>query len=358
MVEHHTFIIIGAGLSGLYAAWQLQQQQRDVIVLEARDCLGGRIVSPCIGQQSQSCIDLGPAWVWPQLQPRLNKLLNKLDVGLFKQYTQGSILYEIDTQTIQRYEGASAHVQSHRIVGGSYRLIQALHASLSKAAIHTNKQVVAIEQVSSQVNVKCHGDEKTYSADQVILALPPRLIHQAIGFTPSLSDQVYQQWQNIPTWMAAQSKVLFIYERAFWRQQDLSGEVFSQQGPLTEIYDGSPDNEEYYALTAFVGLTAQQRRQMTTEELTNACMVQLNRLFGEPSQTIKDIYVKDWSQEPYTTIQQDLQGMPQHPQYPKTLPLTFWDNRLLLAGTESAREHGGYLEGALESVDAMFGLLE
>ena len=33
------------------------------------------------------------------------------------------------------------------------------------------------------------------------------------------------------------------------------------------------------------------------------------------------------------------------------MPRQLWDGRLLLAGTELAREHGGYLEGALESAD-------
>ncbi|MFW5811046.1 MAG: NAD(P)-binding protein, partial [Thermodesulfobacteriota bacterium] len=38
-------LIIGGGLSGIYAAWRLQQKSRPFMLLEARDRLGGRILS-------------------------------------------------------------------------------------------------------------------------------------------------------------------------------------------------------------------------------------------------------------------------------------------------------------------------
>ena len=43
MTKHHHTIIIGAGLSGLSAAWHLQQQGKTVLVLEASHSVGGRI---------------------------------------------------------------------------------------------------------------------------------------------------------------------------------------------------------------------------------------------------------------------------------------------------------------------------
>lgn len=64
--------IIGAGLSGLYAAYLLEQAKiTDYIVLEARDRLGGRVYS-------EQGFDLGATWIWPELNPELMQLVQQL----------------------------------------------------------------------------------------------------------------------------------------------------------------------------------------------------------------------------------------------------------------------------------------
>jgi monoamine oxidase len=191
-----------------------------------------------------------------------------------------------------------------------------------------------------------------------VLALPPRVTQQNIAFDPPLPSEIQQLWRQTSTWMAAQSKILFIYDKPFWREQNLSGEVFSQRGPLTEIYDGSPANEEFYALTSFIGLPALQRQKLEWNHLIELCLSQLQRLFGEASQNTIDIQIKDWSQDRFISTDTDLNTVARHPDYPGSLPRNLWDNKLVLAGTEVARQHGGYLEGALESADEAISLCE
>jgi monoamine oxidase len=87
-------------------------------------------------------------------------------------------------------------------------------------------------------------------------------------------------------------------------------------------------------------------------------MAQLERLFGPEARQIHSILISDWSTEPCTTTDLDLQGAAHHPQYPAHAPRSFWNNQLLLAGTEVAAEHGGYLEGALEAADALLASLD
>lgn len=361
MSEHHSVIVIGAGLSGLYAAWKLHKQQQDVILLEARERIGGRILSPVIegvdaGDQLGR-VDMGPAWVWPQMQPRLQQLVTELDVKLFRQFTQGEMLYERNANDIQRYAGPSSHSQSYRISGGNSALTEALRNRLDDSSVHLNTRVSSIEQRGLSVRTVRDGKNSVYTAEKIILALPLRLSQQRIVFEPALDTKVFDAWKNTPTWMAGHCKIMFIYDRPFWREQNLSGEVFSQQGPLSEIYDGSPDNESFYALTSFVGLTASQRQQLKEEQLIELCLGQLRRLFGEESQLIKQVLFKDWSIETYTATELDVTGRPQHPEYSGAMARDLWNGKLILAGTESARENGGYLEGALESTDEALSIL-
>ncbi|RDH86068.1 MAG: amine oxidase [endosymbiont of Galathealinum brachiosum] len=348
MSEHHSVIIIGAGLSGLYSAWQLQQKQQDVILLEARNRAGGRIFS---ADYKNSRFDMGPAWVWPHLQPRLNQLMKNLDLDTFKQHTSGAMLYEKNPDEIEHYTGQSSHSESYRIAGASQQLIETLQNKLPESGIHLNTLVQSINKDDMSIYTIRDGKKFQYTANKIILALPPRLIQQNIDFTPAIPEEISNIWKSIPTWMSGHCKIMFIYEKPFWRDNNLSGEVFSHYGPLSEIYDGSPSSEEYYALTAFVGLNAHQRKQVDKERLIESCMKQLQRLFGDESQNTCDIQLKDWSLDENTTAEIDLTSPMQHPQYPEDAPRHFWGGKVILTGTEFAREHGGYLEGAIESAD-------
>lgn len=348
MNEHHNIIIIGGGLCGLYTAWQLQQSNQDVIVLEARQQTGGRILSLT---HNAGRYDMGPAWVWPQLQPRLQNLLTQLDITVFNQYTTGDMLYEKSPTDIERYSAQSSHQQSYRINNASLSLIEQLQSKLLPDCIQLNTVVKSIDGNELSIKANRSGKICTYSANKIILALPPRLFIQNISFTPEFSHEIKQELENIPTWMSGQCKIVFLYSSAFWREQGLSGEVFSHHGPLSEIYDASPADEDFFALTAFIALNAQQRKQIEPQTLINSCIAQLQRLFGEQAKNTLDIQIKDWSLDTYTTSELDLSTPAQHPHYAENMPRSFYNNNLILAGTEVAREHGGYLEGALESAD-------
>lgn len=356
MSEHHPVIVIGAGLSGLYAAWRLHRQQVDVLVLEARSRVGGRILSEK-PEGHESAIDLGPAWIWPAFQQRMRALVNELGIPLFSQYTRGDLLFETETGDVQRHGGPSSHDQSFRIAGGKAALIDALCSQLPESSVQTGITVRSIRRDAMQVEAEGAEGPVLYSADRVILALPPRLLLNNIDLIPEPDETMQRVWRDTPTWMAGHEKRVFIYEDPFWRSQGLSGEVFSRRGPLSEIYDGSPEGEDFYALTAFVGLSAMQRQQLAQDMLHEACMAQLLRLFGQVSSDVRQVMVSDWSTESLTTTGLDLDSMAHHPQYPATMQRHLWDERLLLAGTEVAREQGGYLEGALEAADEATALI-
>jgi monoamine oxidase len=82
---HVDVIVVGAGVAGLCAARRLHRQGSSVVVLEARDRVGGRTLSQQVGAE---VLDLGGQWIGPT-QDNLADLARELNVGTFPQYHDG-----------------------------------------------------------------------------------------------------------------------------------------------------------------------------------------------------------------------------------------------------------------------------
>ena len=94
-------VVIGAGLAGLAAARTLAAAGHEVVVLEARDRVGGRVLNHDLGDGQ--AIELGGAWVGPT-QDRLMALAGELGVQTFPTYTSGRHMIEHGGR-VRRYRG-------------------------------------------------------------------------------------------------------------------------------------------------------------------------------------------------------------------------------------------------------------
>lgn len=72
-------IVVGGGIAGLTAARELREAGRDVMVIEARDRVGGRIRS---AEFAGAAVDLGGNAFAPQFQPRITNELERYRVEL------------------------------------------------------------------------------------------------------------------------------------------------------------------------------------------------------------------------------------------------------------------------------------
>ncbi len=97
----HDVAIIGAGFSGLAAARSLAGNGRDVVVLEARDRVGGRVLNQDIG--GGQVVEIGGQWAGPG-QTRLYELAAELGVATFATHDRGAHLFERDGR-VRRYRG-------------------------------------------------------------------------------------------------------------------------------------------------------------------------------------------------------------------------------------------------------------
>ncbi len=79
-------LVVGAGLAGLIAARDLTAAGRSVLVLEARDRVGGRVVNQDIG--NGKIVEMGGQWAGPT-QDRLLALAEELGVATFPTYDTG-----------------------------------------------------------------------------------------------------------------------------------------------------------------------------------------------------------------------------------------------------------------------------
>ncbi|MDT4955259.1 MAG: hypothetical protein QOJ02_3397 [Acidobacteriota bacterium] len=86
----HSAIIIGAGLSGLAAAYALKQAHWDVTILEARERTGGRVLSFSFKDSDLVC-ELGGEWVG-ESHERMKALCHDFGIGLKDHRFQASLM--------------------------------------------------------------------------------------------------------------------------------------------------------------------------------------------------------------------------------------------------------------------------
>ena len=334
-------LIVGAGLSGLHLAHQLTKRGINVHVLGARDRVGGRMLSLPVGQ---GAYDMGPAWFW-EGQPRIASLIQRFSLTAFEQYSKGALNFEDQNGTVQRGRGFSSMEGSYRIKGGLDAMVQALLTALPKNSVTIGSTVTKVIQNSDEIEANANG--QTYTAKYVIFALPPRVVGATIQFEPKLPSNVLTSLANVPTWMAGQAKAIAVYDSPFWREDGLSGDASSRFGPMVEMHDASPAMGGPFAIFGFIGVPPEGRKN--EDALRIALKQQLGRLFGPKATNPRELLVKDWAFDPFTSTADDLKPLYAHPTYRPLPPV--WDGKILFSGTEVAPQFGGYLEGALEAAD-------
>jgi monoamine oxidase len=357
--------IIGAGLSGLSLARRLARRKRDFAVFEARNRLGGRILTATVGEGGG--LDLGAGWFWPQTQPLVSALIRELGLPDHPQHDDGIVLHlkEVDKHA-ERFEDKKLYDGARRLKGGMATLTERLAADLPGETVFLRHQLKAFSDRGDHIRLEFHVDEQVLeiAARRVVLTLPPRLIRETLRIEPRLDEPTDRALLGAETWMAAQAKVGMTFGEAFWRSEGLSGSAYvtHEQAILGEIFDASDIEARAFALGGFVAIDPELRKQFAVG-LPILLKSQIGAVFGRDVEVL-DIHFQDWANEPFTCSDADRIGQEADHSTDSGNPLlrrALWDKKLYLGGSETSVRNAGYMEGALDAarrVDRALAVLE
>jgi monoamine oxidase len=180
----------------------------------------------------------------------------------------------------------------------------------------------------------------------VIVAIPPALAVR-IGYSPPLAALRDQLSQRTP--IGSTIKTIAVYERAFWRDDGLTGQVVSDTGPIKVSFDASPRSGRPGVLMGFVdGEDSRRLTPRSHAERAREGLESLARYFGPRALEPRAYFDYPWDNDRYA--RGGFFGVPT----PGTL-LSFGRalrpqaNGIHWAGTETATEWVGFMDGAVQS---------
>ena len=343
MPKVHDVIVVGAGITGLAAATRVAAAGLDVLVLEARDRVGGRLLS-VPARDGHHGVDLGASWFWGD-EVRVHELAHNLGLATHAQHITGDALFQT-SEGVQRLEGNPIDAPALRFRDGAQSLPLALATSLS-SSIRFAEPVHGLRIVgdgdAAQVAVAHRGG--TTHARCVVVAVPPALAVTDIVFEPALPIELARLAERTPIWMGTTTKVVAEYEAPFWRRDGLAGSAISYTGPLRELHDLGGPGDQAAALFGFVMPTPEPLERDTI-------ITQLVALFGQQARAPLALHVKDWRTERWTspTHVEQLGAYDTYsdPRYRNAIHERIW-----LASTETGPDHAGHIEGALAAAEVV-----
>ncbi|WP_350293819.1 FAD-dependent oxidoreductase [uncultured Croceitalea sp.] len=330
------YIIIGAGLSGLTTAHLLlKHRERDFLILEGRNRVGGRILT-------NNGVDIGATWLQVH-HTNLNGLLDSLSLKKFEQYSKGQSVLVYNTMAPAHYfESQHNGPSAQRISGGSKALIAKLTEALKDKILLDTK---ALELTENSETVQIKTNAGIYIANKVVVTIPPKLA-STLTFSPNLPDNLLGAMKQTHTWMSNAMKIGLVFKKPFWREKNFSGTVIGQVGPVIELYDHCCADNKTFALMGFIN---EGLRDVTAAQRKERILAYLEKYLGEEIRGYESYFEKDWSKDEFTSCE-NLKSVYMSPHYGnKHFEDFYFKEKLCFSGTETSPIYGGYLDGAVYS---------
>eukprot|EP00899_Mesostigma_viride_P018004 jgi/Mesvir1/26204/Mv02388-RA.1 len=263
---------------------------------------------------------------------------------------------------------AKGGAQDSRIKGGSHAMVEALAAEL-RASTKVHVEMVMdfgvrhVECTTSSakdglITLQGRDDSQQVTARHVIFACAPSALRH-IRFTPDVAPLKRDAWRRSSA--ACYTKAVVEYQRPFWRNNGLSGNVTcehpSPTRPISGVYDYCDEDGSRPALMVFiVGDPAMALAGMAPAKRQEAVVSHLVRLFGPEATDVAGFTMMDWAHDPDVAGQRfgsgcpvDISAMGYLQVHGPELARPEAEGRVHFAGTETAEHWPGYMDGAVEA---------
>ncbi len=287
---------------------------------------------------------MGATWFGNQ-HIHLKSLLDEFGIEYFEQYMDGKVFFQPFSTSPAESIQIPSQPPSYRISGGTSKLIHTLYRKLDTDDTLLNQTVKEIKfnKNSFQVVTK-----EVFEGDTVVLSIPPKLWAKRILFEPPLPTNLIEIGKQTQTWMEDSIKVALTYTQPFWQQENLSGTLFSNTGPVTEIYDHCNHERSKYALCGFINSSF---KNLPSAERQTLVINQLKSVFGIKAEEFTNYEECIWSNEENTFEESDIPLYPHQNNGNPIFSKSFYDDKLLISSSESASKFPGYMEGAVYSAN-------
>jgi monoamine oxidase len=282
-------------------------------------------------------LDVATQAVWAA-EPRDVSLLHYL--FYIRAATDDSPGTQVDFQRLLNTAGGA---QESRFVGGSQLVSIKLAEQLGRRVL-LSQPVRRVIQRKTGVDV--HTSKARFTARQLIITGPPALTAY-IEFHPPLLAQRAQLLQRFPQGNAIKCEA--IYEKPFWRDSGLAGQIVSDAEPVRVTFDNSPPDGSPGVMLGFIeGAFARKWSRKPADERRAAVLENFATYFGDQARTPRDYVEMDWSNEVWT--RGCYVGFT-----PPGVLLDFGEairrpfGAIKWAGAETATLWNGYMDGALRS---------
>lgn len=345
-------IVIGAGMSGLVAAYELVRVGHDVTILEARDRIGGRVLTIRSPFSNNHFAEGGAARIKPSHNLTLgyaNHFNLNLDPfyatsGDYVNMSNGNREIISNNTYLNTSYGSILRNEYLKIRGGSDLLPRSFYnSSALNNKIYLGVPVTSIHQQNNNVTVQTSNGNQ-FIADRVLCTVPITVLNK-IQFTPPLSPEK-QTAMNGGYRYAPSTRVYMQFQNRFWENESLNGwgnsdipeEIWQ---PTWDLAGSTGIIMSYLRWTA-----AQEMDALSEEERINYILSRWENIFPGAASSLQSGMSQSWAEEEWSkgawaspTGSQDA-ALANH--------IGLAEDRIHFAGEHASDDHG-WMQGALFS---------